>query len=130
MGEDIRRINAEFIDRGEGYILVVPGRLGSTDPWLGIPLGWPDISQARIIAETGGDDFRVEPSQGTHFFQNITSLGCGYLTINPEEGFFRSTELTSLPAESETKYLRVVQWDTPLVVKIEGKSGRALITPG
>ena len=81
---EMARQLADMNSRIDGdYILVAAGRLGSTDRWLGIPCSWSDISRARVIVETGLPDFQVEPSQGTHFFQNMTSLGCVYLTINP-----------------------------------------------
>lgn len=73
-------------EAGRGYILVGPGRWGSSDPFLGIPVKWQQITEARVIVECGLERFRVEPSQGTHFFQNVTSLGVGYLTINPFMG--------------------------------------------
>ncbi|MBI9108292.1 MAG: phosphoenolpyruvate synthase [Spirochaetales bacterium] len=130
MSELLHTINKGYIDDDEGYVLVVQGRLGSTDPWLGIPLSWPDISQARIIVESGTRDFRVEPSQGTHFFQNITSLGCGYLTINPdiEDGIFKVEALDSMKAVTDSEFIRIVRFDSPLVIKINGKTGRALIS--
>lgn len=130
IGQQLGEINQGYLDRDEGYLLVVQGRLGSTDPWLGIPLTWPDISMARIIVESGTSEFRVEPSQGTHFFQNITSLGCGYLTINPDigDGQFGVEKLDSLKAVLDDEFLRIVRFSSPLNIKINGKSGRALIT--
>ncbi len=80
---DIERINTEFVKQGTGYVLIGPGRWGSTDPWLGIPVRWPQISAARIIIESGLKSYRIDPSQGTHFFQNLTSFRIGYFTINP-----------------------------------------------
>jgi len=132
MGEQLSEINKGYIEKEEGYVLVVQGRLGSTDPWLGIPLSWPDISQARLIVESGTRDFRVEPSQGTHFFQNITSLGCGYLTINPDigDGIFNIDKLNSLKAVQDDEFLRIIRFDSELNIKVNGKSGRALICIG
>ena len=86
IAEEISRINAKFLDRGEHYVLVGPGRWGSSDSWLGIPVKWPNISAARIIVEAGLTNYRVDPSQGTHFFQNLTSFGVGYFTINDFNG--------------------------------------------
>ena len=77
------QIVAEFVAENKNYILVGPGRWGSSDPWLGIPVVWSQISAAILIVESGLDDYRVEPSQGTHFFQNLTSFRVGYFTINP-----------------------------------------------
>ena len=82
MAEEIARINKLVKEEGSSYLLVGPGRWGSSDPWLGIPVMWSDISEAKMIVETAIPGFRIEPSQGTHFFQNITSLGVGYLTID------------------------------------------------
>ncbi|HAK45843.1 MAG TPA: phosphoenolpyruvate synthase [Spirochaeta sp.] len=130
MGEQLNEINKEYTEQEKDYLLVVQGRLGSTDPWLGIPLAWPAISHAKIIVESGTKDFRVEPSQGTHFFQNITSLGCGYLTINPEleDGIFNVESLSRMDAVSDDEFIRIVRFDNPLNIRINGKSGRALIT--
>jgi hypothetical protein len=82
MAEEISRINEQLREKGASYLLVGPGRWGSSDPWLGIPVAWSDISEAKMIVETAIPGYRIEPSQGTHFFQNITSLGVGYLTID------------------------------------------------
>ena len=79
---DIEKLNKRFLDEGRHYVLVGPGRWGSSDTWLGIPVKWPNISAARIIVEAGLTNYRVDPSQGTHFFQNLTSFGVGYFTIN------------------------------------------------
>ena len=129
MGKMISDLNANFKNSGNSYILVVPGRLGSTDPWLGIPIAWTDISNARIITETGTSSFRVEPSQGTHFFQNITSLGCAYLTINPfvDDGIFNTKVLSQMNAVFENEFIRHIQFKEPLDARVDGRSGRAII---
>lgn len=131
MAARIASINAALEDEDRGYILVVPGRLGSSDPWLGIPITWSQISNARVIVESGLKNFRVDPSQGTHFFQNITSLRNAYLTINPfiDDGMFNVGLLDGMEAQSEDEYLRHIRFDLPLTVKIDGKTGRGLITP-
>lgn len=122
VADDIERINRGFLARGENYILAGPGRWGSSDYWLGVPVKWPHISQAKLIIEVGLDNYRVDPSQGTHFFQNLTSLGVGYFTINPymHQGIFRKDILDSLPAIEETKYVRHVQLPTPATIKMDG----------
>ena len=79
---EIEKINQQFLNEGKNYVLVGPGRWGSSDTWLGIPVKWPHISAARVIVEAGLTNYRVDPSQGTHFFQNLTSFGVGYFTIN------------------------------------------------
>ncbi len=83
MASEIDLINKKYRDEGKSYILIGPGRWGSSDPWLGIPVKWPHISEAKVIIECGMKNYQIEPSQGTHFFQNLTSFGIGYLTINP-----------------------------------------------
>ena len=105
-------------------MLVGPGRWGSSDPWLGIPVKWPHISQARVIVEKGLENYRIEPSQGTHFFQNLTSFGVGYFTVNPfleNDGFFDEAWLKSIPAVQETAFVRHVRFDNPICIKINGK---------
>ena len=82
IAEEIERLNAGFLAEGRHYVLIGPGRWGSSDPWLGVPVKWPAISAARLIVEAGLTNYRVDPSQGTHFFQNLTSFGVGYFTIN------------------------------------------------
>ncbi|MDR2691583.1 MAG: phosphoenolpyruvate synthase [Dysgonamonadaceae bacterium] len=121
---EIERFNREMIEEERNYILVGPGRWGSSDPWLGIPVKWAHISNARLIVESGLDNYRVEPSQGTHFFHNLTSFGVGYFTINPYikgNGIFDEAFLNAQPAEKETKYLRHVRFEKPVVIKIDGK---------
>lgn len=120
---DIEKLNKRFLDEGKHYILIGPGRWGSSDTWLGIPVKWPNISAARVIVEAGLTNYRVDPSQGTHFFQNLTSFGIGYFTINAymNDGLYNQELLNSMPAVEETKYLRWVHFDKPLAVKMNGK---------
>ena len=129
MAKEIDAVNKSMEDRDTGYILLVAGRLGSSDPWLGIPTTWSQISQARVIVETGLPGFEVEPSQGTHFFQNLTSLRNAYMTINPsrKDGLFKVEELNSLPAVFETHYIRHVRVNKPFTVKIDGRNGTGVI---
>lgn len=120
---DIEKLNRRFLDEGKHYVLVGPGRWGSSDTWLGIPVKWPNISAARVIVEAGLTNYRVDPSQGTHFFQNLTSFGVGYFTINAyiNDGVYNQELLNSMPAVEETKLLRWVHFDKPLTVKMNGK---------
>lgn len=120
---EIEKINKKFLEDSKKYVLVGPGRWGSSDTWLGIPVKWPHISAARVIVEAGLSNYRVDPSQGTHFFQNLTSFGVGYFTINSymNDGIYDSAYLDKLPAVEETKYLRHVRFDSPIVVKMDGK---------
>ena len=107
---EIEKMNRSFTDQEKGYVLVGPGRWGSSDSWLGIPVKWPHISNARVIVECGLENYRVDPSQGTHFFQNLTSFGVGYFTVNPfkGDGWFDEAFLNAQPAVEETEYLRHV----------------------
>jgi len=125
----VARFNAELLARGLSYLLVGVGRWGSTDPWLGIPVTWDEISGARVIVEAGLRDVRVTPSQGSHFFQNLTSFQVGYFTVNPElgEGFVDWDWLAARPAEAEDGHVRLLAFDRPLVVKMNGKKNVGVI---
>ena len=126
---EIERVNRGFTEGEKGYVLVGPGRWGSSDPWLGIPVKWPHISNARVIVECGLENYRVDPSQGTHFFQNLTSFGVGYFTINPfkGDGWFDEAFLNAQPAVEETDYLRHVHFDRPIVIKMDGKRSLGVV---
>ncbi|WP_303140189.1 PEP/pyruvate-binding domain-containing protein [uncultured Parabacteroides sp.] len=126
---DIEKMNRRFTGEEKSYVLVGPGRWGSSDSWLGIPVKWPHISNARVIVECGLENYRVDPSQGTHFFQNLTSFGVGYFTINPfkGDGWFDEEYLNSLPAVEETEYLRHVRFDKPIVIKMDGKKSLGVV---
>ena len=126
---DIEKMNRQFTGEEKNYVLVGPGRWGSSDSWLGIPVKWPHISNARVIVECGLENYRVDPSQGTHFFQNLTSFGVGYFTINPfkGDGWFDEGYLNSLLAVEETEYLRHVRFDKPVVIKMDGKKSLGVV---
>ena len=126
---DIEKMNRGFTAEEKNYVLVGPGRWGSSDSWLGIPVKWPHISNARVIVECGLENYSVDPSQGTHFFQNLTSFGVGYFTINPfkGDGWFDEEYLNSLPAVEETEYLRHVHFDKPIVIKMDGKKSLGVV---
>ena len=125
----LQKINEDMRLREKNYVLIGPGRWGSIDPALGIPVRWADISQARVVVEAATGNFRVEPSQGTHFFQNLTSLGVGYLTVDPgaDSGFYDSSWLDGLDAVFDDKYVRVIEFAGPLSIAIDGRSGRGII---
>ncbi len=125
----IENINISFVKQGAGYVLIGPGRWGSTDPWLGIPVKWPQISAARIIIESGLQNFRIDPSQGTHFFQNMTSFRVGYFTINPfiNEGYYDVDFLNKAEVVHEDRFIRHVRFDSPLEILIDGKRHRGVI---
>ena len=126
---EIEKMNRSFTDQEKGYVLVGPGRWGSSDSWLGIPVKWPHISNARVIVECGLENYRVDPSQGTHFFQNLTSFGVGYFTVNPfkGDGWFEEAFLNAQPAVEETEYLRHVRFDAPITIKMDGKKSLGVV---
>ena len=126
---EIEKMNRSFTDQEKGYVLVGPGRWGSSDSWLGIPVKWPHISNARVIVECGLENYRVDPSQGTHFFQNLTSFGVGYFTVNPfkGDGWFDEAFLNAQPAVEETEYLRHVHFDAPITIKMDGKKSLGVV---
>jgi len=126
---ELDELNSKFIDWQRNYVLVGPGRWGSSDPWLGIPIKWSQISQARVIVEAGLENFRVDPSQGTHFFQNLTSFRVAYLTVNPylHDGIYDVHYLNSLPAWYETSFLRCVRFNHPLTIQVDAKTNQGVI---
>ena len=130
IAEEIERINRSLLDQDRRCIYIGPGRWGSSDPWLGIPVKWPHISAARAIIEAGLDNYQVDPSQGTHFFQNLTSLGVSYLTINSYrgDGVYDERVLNQLPAVQETAHVRHIRLSKPLTIKVDGIHREAIIT--
>ncbi len=129
IAEEIQKINSKMLDEGRGYALVGPGRWGSSDPWLGIPVKWPAISGAKVIVEAGLDEYRVDPSQGTHFFQNLTSFGVGYFTINDymNDGIYRQDILNTMNSAEETEHVRVIHFENPITIKIDGMKKEGVI---
>jgi len=126
MASELETLNRQIEQQ---YVLIVAGRLGSSDNWLGIPCSWPQISKAHVIVETGLADIQAEPSEGTHFFQNVTSLGCLYLSNNPlmGDGRLDFDGILSLPKVEETKHFVHVRADNDLIVKADGLSGKAVV---
>jgi CheY-like chemotaxis protein len=124
IGEQVSELNEMMVAEGRNYILIGPGRWGSSDPWLGIPVKWSQISAARLIIEAGLEHYRIDPSQGTHFFQNLTSFHVGYFTINPyiNDGYYDIDFLNKTDAVFENEYLRLVRFQNPMVIKIDGKA--------
>ena len=129
IADQIERFNRKFAAEGKSYVLVGPGRWGSSDSWLGIPVKWPHISAARVIVEEGLRNYRVDPSQGTHFFQNLTSFGVGYFTVNAykDEGVYQKQILDSMPAVEETEYVRHVRFDKPLHIMMDGMKQEGVV---
>ncbi len=126
---ELNRLNRHMIERNKSYILIGPGRWGSSDPALGVPIKWPDISGARLIVESALNNYRIEPSQGTHFFHNLTSFGVGYFTINPfsGDGLYDTDYLNKQPAVYESEHIRIVHFDRPLTVAIDGRKGAGVV---
>ncbi|MBG0781580.1 MAG: phosphoenolpyruvate synthase [Bacteroidales bacterium] len=129
IAELVGKLNAKFLEEGKYYILVGPGRWGSSDPWLGIPVKWPQISSARVIIESGLENYRIDPSQGTHFFQNLTSFGVGYFTINPfiKDGFYDLKFLEQQEVYYEDDYIRHIRFEQSLNIIIDGRKNRGMI---
>ena len=129
IADEVERMNRKFVAEGKNYVLVGPGRWGSSDYWLGIPVKWSHISAARVIVEAGLKNYRVDPSQGTHFFQNLTSFGVGYFTINTYkgDGIYQKELLDAMPAVDETKYVRHVRFSRPLKIMMDGMKQEGVV---
>lgn len=129
MAAEIGRLNEQMKSEGSNYALIGPGRWGSSDPWLGIPVKWSQISESRVIAECGLENFRIDPSQGTHFFQNLTSFGVGYLTLNPfiGDGVFDVAALDAMEAVYESENFRHIRFVEPLYIFVDGQSSKGIV---
>jgi len=129
MAKELDKLNATMVLQEKDYVLIVAGRLGSCDPWLGIPVTWSQISRSKVIIETGFKGFQVEPSQGTHFFQNMTSLGCIYMTVNPtyKSGRLDMTRFSTLPVFEESEHFIHVRSEKPLTIKVNGFKGEGVL---
>ena len=129
VAREVAALNAELLRGGVAYVLVGVGRWGSADPYLGIPVSWNQIAGARAIVEAGFRDFRVTPSQGTHFFQNITSCDVGYFTVNPEvgDGFVDWEWLAGQPTVKQTEFVRHVRLPAPMSIRMRGRTGEGVI---
>lgn len=136
IAREMEKINRGFLEKDERYLLIGPGRWGSSDSALGIPVKWPAISAARLIVESALPNYRIEPSQGTHFFQNLTSFGVAYFTIDATTRRNSSQEVTDLydvafldaqPAVYESEFIRVVTFDDPLVIGVNGLKGTGVV---
>ena len=139
IAKEIGHINKKLVLEESPFLLVGPGRWGSADPWLGIPVQWSDISGVGAIIELRNDTLRVDPSQGSHFFQNITSLGIPYLTVTEsdktktdlrEGDFFEWQWLTAHPSHEELKYVKHIKLDRPIIIKCDGKKQEGCLLPG
>jgi len=129
VAQSVTHFNATLTTDNKPYLLIGVGRWGSNDPWLGIPIDWDQISGARAIIEAGFRDFRVTPSQGSHFFQNLTAFQVGYFTVNPDigEGFVDWEWLGAQPAVGEESCVRHLHFDAPLTIVMNGRSGKGIV---
>ena len=131
IGKAITALNAQMRREGRQYVLIGFGRWGSSIPSLGVPVNWSDISEAKVIVEASLEDFRIDPSQGTHFFQNLTSFNVGYINVDPygrpQEDSLDFAALDALPAVEETEFYRHVRTDSPMQICIDGKGGKAML---
>lgn len=126
---EVEKINEMMLAEKRNYVLAGPGRWGSGDAWLGIPVKWGQITEARIIIEAGQSNFHVDPSQGTHFFQNLTSFRVGYMTVNPhiKDGIYNIDFLNTLTAIYESEFVRVVRFESPITIMIDGTKNKGII---
>ncbi|MBD5335480.1 MAG: phosphoenolpyruvate synthase [Bacteroides sp.] len=136
IAREIEKINRGFLDREERYVLIGPGRWGSSDTSLGIPVKWPAISAAKLIVESSLPNYRIEPSQGTHFFQNLTSFGVAYFTIDtnakrkpgdPVTDLYDVDFLNAQPAVYESDFVRIVTFSSPLAIGVNGLKGTGVV---
>jgi hypothetical protein len=128
IAREIGYINKKLLNEKRKYLLIGPGRWGSADRWLGIPVRWDDIAGVGSMVEASTEKLKADPSQGSHFFHNIISLGISYLTVSDNDTDFLDWDwLKSLPEENETRYLKHVKFDTNLLIKIDGKKSHAVI---
>lgn len=129
VAKEVGLFNYELSSRNRPYLLIGVGRWGSSDPWLGIPVGWEQISGARVIVEASFDDLRVQPSQGSHFFQNLATMEIGYFTIDgrPDSNWVDWAWLLKQPVVHERTYTRHLRFDAPLVIKMDGRSNHGIV---
>lgn len=129
MAKEIAHFNSIVRNEGGSYLLIGPGRWGSSDPWLGIPVLWSDISEAKVIVESAIPGYQIEPSQGTHFFQNITSLGVGYLTIDTVrgDGYIDEGAISALESVSQGQFTRLYKVQKGLEAYIDRSSNEAIV---
>ncbi len=129
VAQEIEMLNRKFLQSSSNYVLVGPGRWGSSDYWLGIPVKWPHISAARVIVEVGLKNYHVDPSQGTHFFQNLTSFGVGYFTVDTfaNDGMFNKQVLDDMEAVEETAFVRHVRFPRPMKIMMDGMKQEGIV---
>jgi hypothetical protein len=132
MAIDVENINKKITEKGRKYVLIGPGRWGTRDRWIGIPVTWPQISSAKVIVETSFEDFPLDASSGSHFFHNVISMNVGYCSI--QDGDIKSKiawdKLDQIPAETETEFFRHIHFKNPITVQMDGKQRIVLVTEG
>jgi len=130
MAEEIERINDKMTAENRNYILIGPGRWGTRDRFLGIPVVWPQISNAKVIVEIGLRDFYLDASLGSHFFHNVTAMNVGYFSVNEgiDEGKMDWEKLKGQELISSGEFVRHIRFEKPLLVRMDGKKGIAVIT--
>jgi len=130
MADDMEKINKEMIREEKKYILIGPGRWGSRDTFIGIPVAWPQISNAKVIVETSLEGFPLDASSGSHFFHNVTSMNAGYFSVQPEmsQGFIRFDILKQQKDIRKTRFFRIAHFKHPLIVRMDGKKRIAVIS--
>jgi hypothetical protein len=126
---EVATLNSKMREEGRSYVLIGYGRWGTSVPSLGIPVKWSDISEVKALVECVLPNFRIDPSQGTHFFQNLTSFGVGYFTINTftGDGILQKELLDQMPAVEETEFVRHVRFDRPLKIMMDGKKQHGVV---
>ena len=126
---EVMKFNERLVSERRPYLLIGVGRWGSLDPWLGIPVRWDQISGAKVIVEAGFKDMEVDPSQGSHFFHNITSFRVSYFTVNSmtQDGFVDWEWLRTRPAKEEKRFVRHIRLDRPVVAKVDGHRNKGII---
>jgi hypothetical protein len=130
MAEEIDKLNKMMIAENKKYLLIGPGRWGTRDKWIGIPVNWPQISNAKIIVETSLEDFPLDSSSGSHFFHNVTSMNVGYFSVQPEmsKSFITWDMLKKQKLVNKTEFFRHVELEKPIIIKMDGKKRIAVIT--
>jgi hypothetical protein len=128
IAREIGEINRRLVAENRAYVLIGFGRWGSTDPWMGIGVSWAQISAVRVLVEVGLKGFNAEPAQGTHFFQNVTSLNIGCLSVPyRSESFLRWEAISAIPPLQTTAHLKLLRWTAPLSIRVDGRIGEAVI---
>jgi hypothetical protein len=130
MADEMDKINAEMIRGNRNYILIGPGRWGTRDRWIGVPVTWPQISHAKVIVETSMEGFPLDASSGSHFFHNVTSMNVGYFCIQPEfsKSFIRYDILKAQKNLRKTQFFTIAKFEKPVIVKMDGKKRISVIT--